>query len=1000
MNKTTANNRKLEEVLDQNDRRGELWIASFQALVALTILVFHLISAVNNQWLTFSLSTLTVVALILFSCLIRAVLARQRPLNNMLLHVLTIIDGVLIFALIISYSTAYDLSPNSYFKSPTIVFLVVYTGVRVLRFDPVTILVAGATVLVGWFSLFAYAFHNNAQLTRSYAEYVAGSGLLVGAIVEMALGFAALVACLAIATFYARRYIGTTVHVDDLMFANLLAEENIARQRAILNSSVDGIVIVEADGSIERANPAMETLFGFSQEELVGNNVAVLMSEENAQALRAAIGSFLQGGESPLVGRSYESEARHKDGHTFPIELSINAFKSAGRQMFGGFIRDISQRKQAETREDLARAQFEDAVTAALDAIIIINEDGDILSFNPAAEEIFGFASEDVVGKSMGEFIIPERYRDAHNSGMRRYVETGEGPVINNRIEIQGLKADGEEIEIELAIKDIEGPNGKSFIGYARDISVRKRAEQEIVEAKTRAEAANQAKASFLAMMSHEIRTPLNGVLGIMGLLQDSDLDDEQQRLLKTARDSGRSLMGIINDILDFSKLEAGKMDIERSSFFVDSLIDSVSSLIRTGADEKGLTIHCNVENAVPDVLFGDPDRLRQILLNLAWNAVKFTEKGTIALSVENVGSEDNPSIRFSVTDTGIGIAQDKQSELFAEFATIDASYSRKFGGTGLGLAICKALVEAMDGRIGLSSKPGNGSRFWFDVPLEQGDASAVLEDAHGGEDDLPAGLQGLRVLLAEDNVTNQLVAVSNLERMGCNVDIVNDGVEAVEAANARPFDVILMDVSMPEMDGIRATGEIRGGAGPNARTPIIALTAYALQEDRERVVAAGMNDLVSKPVSRSDLAWAIAEQIRTTAKVEKPHSDNHEQPGHLIDRKILQAAMDGMEPELRVRLFEEFRKDIRKQIAATAEAFADGNRERLEASTHALKGVSGTFGAVSLQDRATRINASCRNSDETISEGEIMALAALAEDVLEELETIEPHPAGNDDLR
>jgi len=992
MNGKPARNLKLEEVLDQNDRRGELWIASFQALVALTILISHVISALNHQWQTFSLSTLTVIALILFACLLRATLARQRPLNNLLLHALTVADGILIYALIVSYGTAYELPPDSYFRSPTIVFLVVYTGVRVLRFDPLPILVAGATVLVGWFALFAYAIHSGAVLTRSYADYVAGSGLLVGAIVEMALGFAALVACLAIAMAYARRYIGTTVHIDDLKFANLLAEENIARQRAILNSSVDGIVIVESDGTIERANPAMERLFGYSQQELIGNSVAKLMSDENAGALRAAIGSYLQDGESPLVGRSYESQALHSDGHTFPIELSINAFKSAGRQMFGGFIRDISQRKLAESREDLARAQFEDAVTAALDAIIIINEAGDILSFNPAAEEIFGFSAEQVVGKSMGQFIIPERYREAHNSGMKRYVETGEGPVINNRIEIQGLKADGEEIEIELAIKDIEGPNGKFFIGYARDISVRKRAEQEIVEAKTRAEAANQAKASFLAMMSHEIRTPLNGVLGIMGLLQDSDLDDEQQRLLKTARDSGRSLMSIINDILDFSKLEAGKMEIEKSSFFVDSLIDSVSSLIRTAADEKGLSIHCNVEKAVPDVLYGDPDRLRQILLNLAWNAVKFTESGSIALSVENTGTVDNPAIRFSVSDTGIGIAKEKQGELFAEFATIDASYARKFGGTGLGLAICKALVEAMDGKIGLSSQPGNGSKFWFEVPLEPGDAAAVLEDAHGNGEALPGDLTGLRVLLAEDNVTNQLVAVSNLERMGCNIDVVNDGLEAVEAASARSFDVILMDVSMPEMDGITATGEIRNGNGPNAGTPIIALTAYALDEDRQRVLAAGMNDLVSKPVSRTDLAWAIARQIDHASLGEKQVHSGVEPLPDLIDRAALRSAMDGMDAAVKTRLFAEFRKDIRRQIGIAVEAHANSDWQRLEAASHALKGVSGTFGATGLHDRAAAINTHCRAPDETVSATEIEALSKLADDVLAELDTIEVH--------
>ncbi len=987
MTQNPASKQKLKSVLDENDRRGELWIASFQALVALSILVFHFVSAVRSEWQTFSASTLLIVALILCACLARAVLARSLPLKNLPLHLLTVVDGVLIYALIVSYSAAYDLPAGSYLRSPSIVFLVVYAGVRVLRFDPVPVIVAGVTVLVGWFALLAFALESDALVTQSYVEFVSGNGVLVGAAIEMAVGFAALVAALIVATMYARRYIATTVHVDDLMFANLLAEENIARQRAILNSSIDGIVIVDQNGNVDQANPAMEQLFGYTRQEMIGQNVAMLMAEENAEGLRMGIGSYLQTGESHLVGRAYESEARHRDGHTIPIELSIAPFTSAGRQMFGGFIRDISLRKQAEMREQLARAQFQDAVTAALDAIIIINETGEVLSFNPAAERIFGFTAEDVVGKPMSNFIVPERYRDAHTAGMKRYVETGEGPVINNRIEIQGLKADGEEMEIELAIKDIEGPSGKLFIGYARDISERKRYELEIVEAKDRAEVANQAKASFLAMMSHEIRTPLNGVLGIIGLLQDSGLDEEQQRLLKTARNSGRSLMGIINDILDFSKLEAGRMDIEKSSFFVDSLVDSVSSLIRSGAQEKGLEIACHVSDSVPKVLFGDPDRLRQVLLNLAWNAVKFTDTGSVTIDVSMSVKDNSPgSVRFSVSDTGIGIAEDKQDELFAEFSTIDASYSRKFGGTGLGLAICKALVEAMDGQIGLHSRLGEGARFWFEVPLPEGDEATAL-DADGDENREPSiGITGVRVLLAEDNVTNQLVAVSNLERLGCNVDVVADGVEAVEAAKARPYDIILMDVSMPEMDGISATREIRRRMGHNTETPIVALTAYALEEDRQRVLNAGMNDLVPKPVTRAELARAIARFAGKPEDTAPAPAVDHRQ----FDEEVMRSAMNGMDAATKSLLFAEFRKDVLRQLGDLQDGLTDANADKMERASHGLKGVAGTFGALDLQREAGALNAACRDGADAVSQSAVTALRDLAEKVFAELDQIE----------
>ncbi len=419
----------------------------------------------------------------------------------------------------------------------------------------------------------------------------------------------------------------------------------------------------------------------------------------------------------------------------------------------------MTTRVKSRLNERAALNKFAEVVTSALDAIVVIDEKGLIVEFNPAAEEIFGFSSADVIGQELSQTIIPPNHRAAHSNGLIHYLKTGEGPVLNQRIEIDAVTADGRSIMIELAIKDCNSDDGRLFFGYMRDITEKKAREVELVEAKERAEVANRAKASFLAMMSHEIRTPLNGVLGILTLLSETIKQPENTKLIATARRSGKSLLTIINDILDFSKLEAGKLDLEIGAFHTDLLVDSVQSLVRQQANQKHLKLNFVMKDCVPKVLRGDQDRIRQILLNLVWNAVKFTEVGGVDVVLENCGSVEKPCIRFSVTDTGIGVPDERQSELFAEFATIDPSYARKFGGTGLGLSICKALTEAMGGNIGYTKNPDSGSIFWFELPLVEGDENSIMDDdsAESAKSVL-SKFDNVRLLLAEDNGTNQLV--------------------------------------------------------------------------------------------------------------------------------------------------------------------------------------------------------------------------------------------------
>ena len=396
---------------------------------------------------------------------------------------------------------------------------------------------------------------------------------------------------------------------------------------------------------------------------------------------------------------------------------------------------------------------------------------------------------------------------------------------------------------------------GGGFVTTYTDITARKQAERMLILARDRAEEMARAKASFLATMSHEIRTPMNGVLGMLHLLADSPLSPEQRDHLSTAQSSAESLLAIINDILDFSKLEAGQMKIEATGFNLARLVDDAVALLRPAATDKGLSLVAVLGSSVPRDVVGDPTRLRQVLSNLMSNAVKFTEKGGITLRVAL--EEDGTSLaklRFEVIDTGIGIGPEESSSLFAEFVQADSSITRRFGGTGLGLSICKRLVEMMGGEIGFASMPGQGTTFWFTMRVG---LASVVDKAPplAGTPLLPP----LSVLVAEDNPVNQKLTLTLLTRWGHRVTLACNGAEAVDRLLGESFDVVLMDVHMPGIDGLEATRRIRAMGGPMARVPIIAMTADVLEGDDAKCREAGMNGYVSKPVDPPRLLDALA---------------------------------------------------------------------------------------------------------------------------------------------
>jgi signal transduction histidine kinase/DNA-binding NarL/FixJ family response regulator len=486
----------------------------------------------------------------------------------------------------------------------------------------------------------------------------------------------------------------------------------------------------------------------------------------------------------------------------------------------------------------------------------------------------------------------------------------------------------------------------------------------------SRAEAATRAKSQFLAVMSHEIRTPMNGVLGMAHLLVDTPLSDSQRRQVEVLRDSGQALLTILNDILDFSKMEAGRLELVAEDFDLARVVGSVQALMMPRAREKGLILHTDVAPDVPTALRGDPGRLRQVLLNLVGNAIKFTDTGEVRVDVMLGGAPtERVPLRIAVRDTGIGIAPEAQAQLFQEFTQVDASATRRFGGTGLGLAICRRIVEAMGGKISVESEPGAGAIFV---------AAVALERAHGPlttDVETPvSAVTPLRILLAEDHPVNRQVALGLLARQGHSVDVVADGAAAVEAARGGVYDVILMDVHMPVMDGIEASRVIRRFAGAGGRVPIVGLSASVLKEETDLCFAAGMDEFLAKPIDPAMLSRVLARlgaSATTTAATTMAAAPTMTAPTAaaaetLLDTAYLSALVDALGAERVAALAEALPEEIEPHQRRLTTAAPGTDVRTLRAPAHALKGVAANLGLSALAALAGTVEEAALAGDAT----------------------------------
>jgi two-component system, sensor histidine kinase and response regulator len=889
------------------------------------------------------------------------------------------------------------------------------------------------------------------------------------------------------------------------------------RFRAMCDAATDAMLMMDPQGRISFWNQAATKILGWSDEEALGQNLhALLAPREYMPAYEQGFRRFYVSGDGPAVGQVLELSALRKNGEQFPVEISLGRVHLDDQWHAVGLLRDITERKRVEQTLEENEQRLRLILQSVLTGIVLIDaETHEIVEVNPVAERMIGRSRQEIIGRECFCFICPSERGRCPISDLGYTVEHAEWVM---------LTADGRELPVLKSVIPIEINGRKMLLDSFVDLSQQRQLELDLRAAKEQAEAANKLKSQFLATMSHEIRTPMNGVIGMIGLLMDTELSAEQQDFCQRAASSAEALLTLINDILDFSKIEAGKLDLEILDFDLRTTIEEVSDILAVKPQEKGLEYICFLDPQAPSRLRGDEGRLRQVLNNLVGNAIKFTDEGEVALHVTlEHETEDTATLRFTVRDTGIGISDDRVSRLFTAFTQADASTTRRYGGSGLGLAISRQLVEMMGGQIGVQTELGRGSSFWFTVTLdkqeEQHDAlpadptqlaqnrilivddndtnrlllakllsswgcrhaeAADAEDAlrflwqgiidgdpfqialldmqmpdvngdelgqrikgdpalakthlilltslgytaqrtadfdacltkpvkqsqlydrlvdvlslrvqpaeaevhaDGDGQDADGGVisreqrRQVRILLAEDNVTNQLVALKMLDKLGYRADVVANGQEALHALASIPYDLVLMDVQMPEMDGLEATRRIRAGEAQvrAPQVPIIAMTAHAMKGDREKCLAAGMDAYVSKPVRVEALETALEcclASLDLNAAAAQPQaspgSDMEEVAPAVLDLATLYTDL-GDDAEMLELVLQTFYDDTPRRLEALRAALAEKDADAVQRQAHSIKGSAGTIGALTLQEL-------CHGAEMNAANGDLAAVAA-----------------------
>lgn len=766
--------------------------------------------------------------------------------------------------------------------------------------------------------------------------------------------------------------------------------DSTERFRVATESIRDGFILISGENDeVVIWNPAAAAMFGYTKEEAIGQPLHDLIVPPRFHAMaKVGLSHFTRTGEGPAIGRTLELTAMRRNGEEFPVELSLSALQLGGAWHAAGLARDITDRKQAE--EQLRK--LAQVVEQSPECIVITNLKGEIEYVNEMFCQISGYPRDEVIGRNP-RLLKSGKTPDRTFSELWHTLTAGKpwkGEFINRA-------KNGEEY-IEFAIitpiRQLDG-TFTHYVSVQEDITEKKRLAQELdrhrhhleelvasrtaelESARALADAANHAKSAFLANMSHEIRTPMNAIIGLTYLLRHNEPTPEQSERLDKIDSAAQHLLSLINDILDLSKIEAGRLELEQTDFALEAVLDHITSLIAEQSKAKGLTVKVD-RDSVPLWLRGDPTRLRQAMLNYAGNAVKFTDHGQILLRAKLLEENgDDLLVRFEVQDSGIGIDQRHLPMLFETFSQADVSMTRKYGGTGLGLAITRRLARMMGGDAGVDSVLGQGSTFWFTARLRRGHGvmpGLKSRKSNDIESVLRRSYAGSRILLAEDNPINREVALELLHAVGLSVDTAKNGLVVIDKLRQNRYDLILMDMQMPEMDGLATARAIRAQLC-YAPMPILAMTANAFSEDRRLCLEAGMNDFIAKPVNphilyTTLLHWLSRPKSNLVAS-DKPVQTVSAQPPELKIPDWLKAipgleagqglaAVRGDIAQYRrlLNIFADAHCDDMKQMQKLV---SDNNLEQARHLSHNLKGVAATLGARDVSELSSRLDLALR---------------------------------------
>ncbi len=768
--------------------------------------------------------------------------------------------------------------------------------------------------------------------------------------------------------------------------------DNLSYTQLLLDSAMDAVISMDHLGRVVSWNRHAERIFGYSSHEAVGREATDLIIPPRLRdGHREGLMQLVETGTPSIVGKRGELVGMRADRSEFPMELTISALNQKGRYFFCVYARDITERR--ETEAQLQKLSL--TVEQSQNSVVITNLDGEIEYVNEAFVANSGYSRDEVIGRNpsfLNSGHTPRQTLEDFWNAMRSG-QPWKGMFHNRR-------KDGSEYVEFAIVSPIRETDGRvtHYVAVKEDITEKKRMAQELdrhrnhleelvrsrtaelIEAREAADSANRAKSSFVANMSHEIRTPMNAIVGLTYLLRRAGPTPQQSELLSKIDTAAGHLLSIIDNILDISKIEAGRLELEKTDFHLSTILDDARSMIAGQARAKGLTVEIDSGNS-PNWLRGDPTRLRQGLLNYLGNAVKFTDSGTItlrAILLEENG--DKVEIGFEVEDTGVGIAPERIAAVFEAFEQADTSTTRRYGGSGLGLAITRRLARLMGGDAGAVSEPGRGSIFWFTAELERG--RGIAPTAFACPDEAEAELRGrcagLRVLLVDDGSVNREIAAEMLRGVGLDVVTAKSGREAVERARDDAYSLILMDMQMPQMDGLEAAGLIRRLPDREA-TPIIAVTASAFDEDRRACLDAGMDDFITKPVTQATLYTALLKwlsggrssspSVPTTVSLVDNRVPETDIPAWLAAIPQLESAqglalVNGDETKYR-RVLALFTGSHAKDVERLAAAFTSSDLELVRTLAHTLQGAAAMIGATKVSAAAEALDRAVRGGAE-----------------------------------